>query len=50
LPKEVIIGCILRGDATMIPRGDTRILAGDMLVVISSDEQEMAAIRELTGR
>lgn len=50
LPKQVIIGCILRGDTTMVPRGDTRILSGDMLVLISSDEQEMAAIKELTGR
>lgn len=50
LPKQVIIGCILRGDTTMVPRGDTRILAGDILVLISSDEQEMAAIKELTGR
>jgi len=50
LPKQVIIGCILRGDTTMVPRGDTRILAGDMLVLISSDKQEMAAIQELTGR
>ena len=50
LPKEVIVGCILRGDMTMVPRGDTRILAGDMLVLISSDKQEMAAILELTGR
>lgn len=49
LPKEVIIGCILRGDKSMIPRGDTRILAGDVLVLISSDNQEMAAIKELTG-
>lgn len=50
LPKEVIIGCILRGDTTMVPRGDTRILAGDMLILISSDQQEMVAIQELTGR
>lgn len=50
LPKEVVIGCILRGDKSMIPRGDTRILAGDMLVLISSDKQEMTAIKELTGR
>lgn len=50
LPKEVIIGCILRGDTAMIPRGDTRILAGDMLVLISGNGQEIAAIRELTGR
>ena len=25
LPKEIIIGCILRGDQSLIPRGDTRI-------------------------
>jgi trk system potassium uptake protein TrkA len=50
LPKEVIIGCILRGEKSMIPHGDTRILAGDMLILISSDKQEMAAIKELTGR
>ncbi len=50
LPKEVIIGCILRADITMVPRGDTRILAGDILVLISSNGQELAAIKELTGR
>lgn len=50
LPKEVIISCILRGDTTMIPRGDTKILAGDMLVIVSGNGQELAAIKELTGR
>ena len=50
LPKDVIIGCLLRGDKTMIPRGDTRILSGDILVLISTDEHELAAVRELTGR
>ena len=50
LPKDVIIGCILRGDKNMVPRGDTRILAGDVLVLISTDEHEIAAVQELTGR
>lgn len=50
LPKEVLIGYILRGEGSMIPRGDTRILAGDLLVLISSDKQELTAIKELTGR
>jgi trk system potassium uptake protein TrkA len=50
LPNEVIVGCILRGEKSLIPRGDTRILAGDTLVLISSDLSEIAAIRELTGR
>ena len=50
LPKEVIIGCILRGDTTLIPRGDTRIMGGDTLLMISGSGQEMAAINALTGR
>lgn len=50
LPKEVIIGCVLRGDQNIVPRGDTRIFAGDVLVLISSDKHEVAAIKELTGR
>ncbi|MGN1026005.1 MAG: potassium channel family protein [Faecousia sp.] len=49
LPKEVIIGCILRGDRTLIPRGDTRILAGDILVLICGSNQEHAALLELKG-
>ena len=49
LPKEVIIGCILRRDQTLIPRGDTRILAGDILVLISGNEPEEIAILELKG-
>ena len=35
LPNEGIVGCILRGDTTLIPKGNTRILAGDTLVVIT---------------
>lgn len=50
LPPEVIIGCILRGEQSIVPRGDTRILAGDILILISSDKQEMTAIRKLTGK
>jgi trk system potassium uptake protein TrkA len=50
LPPEVIIGCILRGDQSIVPRGDTRILAGDVLILISAGKQEMSAIQKLTGR
>ena len=49
LPKEVIIGCILRQHQTLIPRGDTRILGGDVLVLISGNEQEEIALLELKG-
>lgn len=50
LPKEVNISCILRGEKTMIPRGDTRLMSGDILIMISSIENEVAAIKKLTGR
>lgn len=49
LPREVIIGCILRGEQSIVPRGDTRILAGDVLILISADKQEISAIHKLTG-
>ena len=50
LPKEVIVGCVLRGDHSLIPRGDTRIHENDTLVVIAGSGQEKDAIRALTGR
>lgn len=50
LPQDVIIGCVLRAEKVMIPRGDTRILAGDMLVLISGNTTEIADIEVLTGR
>jgi K+ transport systems, NAD-binding component len=50
LPRQVIIGCIMRGENSMIPRGDTQILAGDVLVLISSGDDESAALQALLGR
>lgn len=47
LPKEIIIGCVLRGDKSLIPRGDTRIMAGDDLLIIASDQNKMQQIKEL---
>ncbi len=50
LPKETVVGCILRGDNTIIPRGDTCIFSGDTLVVITSNGQELNTIHALTGK
>jgi trk system potassium uptake protein TrkA len=50
LPKQVIIGCVQRGSESLIPRGDTRIQARDVVILISSDDYETAAIEELNGR
>lgn len=49
LPRQVIIGCILRGNSTMIPHGDTRICAGDVLILICDSAQRSDAIYALTG-
>lgn len=50
LPKDIIVGCLMRDTITMIPRGDTEILANDKVVLISTREQKSAAIKELIGR
>lgn len=49
LPKEIIIGCILRGDQSLIPRGDTRVTEGDVLLMITSDKNKLEEMKELTG-
>lgn len=48
-PKDTIVGCVLRGDRTIIPRGDTRILSGDTLVILTVYGQEMLVADLLTG-
>lgn len=50
LPQEVVVGCVLRRDSAIIPRGDTRINVGDTLVMIVRNGQEQEAIRVLTRR
>lgn len=50
LPNEVVVGCILRQDQAIIPKGNTRIAANDTLVVIAGNGQEMEAIEILTGK
>lgn len=49
LPSDVIVGCVLRKDRSIVPRGDTRISAEDTLILIASDKQEIAAVQILTG-
>lgn len=49
MPSEIIVGCILRKDTTIIPRGETVILADDTLIMIAEAGEEEKAIRILTG-
>ena len=47
IPKEIIIGCLLRGSQSLIPKGDTRLMEGDNLLIISSDKDKMHQVKEL---
>ncbi|MDR1906148.1 MAG: NAD-binding protein [Clostridiales bacterium] len=48
-PNNVVIGCIMRGDRVVVPRGETRIHAGDILMIISADQKDIQGIKEITG-
>jgi len=50
LPKEAIIGCVIRGNENIIPSGITQICAHDTLLLIASAESEEGAIKIITGR
>ncbi|MDR2047400.1 MAG: NAD-binding protein [Clostridiales bacterium] len=48
-PHNVVVGCIMRGDRVVVPRGETKIHAGDVLMIISTDQNDIQEIKELTG-
>lgn len=49
LPKETLLSVIIRGENVVIPRGDTKLLPGDKVILISTPESQGPAIRILTG-
>ncbi len=50
IPAQAIIGYILRNDQGIVPRGDTRILTGDTLIVICDTSVRALVTREMTGQ
>ena len=50
LPKDIIVGCILRDAETLVPQGSTYIKTGDFLIVIVNEAKQQEAILALTGR
>ncbi len=50
LPKEVIVGCILRGNDSIVPHGSTVIEENDTLLLISSKANELEAIKLILGK
>lgn len=49
LPREVIIGCIVRGEQSIIPSGDSRLRAGDIIILITTGEEQEKAVQILSG-
>ena len=49
LPSESILVALFRGDETVIPRGDTAILAGDEVVALTAPDQEDRLREQLVG-
>ncbi|MDK2918639.1 MAG: trk/ktr system potassium uptake protein [Candidatus Petromonas sp.] len=50
LPKDAIVGCIIRGNNTVIPRGDTIIQRGDRLIVLSLAAAQPDVLKSIRGR
>ena len=50
LPGEIIVGCIIRGDDMLIPRGDTRLRIGDSLVLLCRYDRQRDFVMKLAGR
>jgi trk system potassium uptake protein len=40
LPEESVLVCVFRDDDTIIPRGETRLLAGDQVIALTTPELE----------
>ena len=40
LPMESVLVCVFRGEATLIPRGDTRLAAGDQVIALTTPDLE----------
>lgn len=48
LPKEAVIGCIVRNEDAVIPRGDTVIEINDRLIIITLDDTRLKVIKAVT--
>ncbi|MDD2415020.1 MAG: NAD-binding protein [Eubacteriaceae bacterium] len=48
-PADTVVGCIIRNGKSVIPGGDSVILPGDRLIVITSNANSTNTIQALTG-
>lgn len=48
--KDAIVGCILRNEEAIIPRGDTKIQEGDKLIILTLPRSQSYILKVLSGR
>lgn len=49
LPEGSLVGCIIRNETMIVPRGNSELQQGDRLIVISEPEQEKQVLQYLIG-
>ncbi len=50
MTKDAVIGCIIRGSESFIPRADTQLYSGDKLILSCYEKDRIAVTRELAGK
>lgn len=50
LPRDVIVGCIVRGDRSIIPSGNTKLLTGDIVILIVNGAVKEEVVKIFTGQ
>ena len=50
MPYEAIIGCIIREGLPIIPRGNTTVIAGDRLIVLSLPQVQSETLKSIKKR
>lgn len=50
IPEQAIIGCIIRGVNSIIPKGHTKILADDKLIILSPPQVQGDIIKRIVGK
>lgn len=49
LPKGTIISCIIRDAEVFVPGGESKIMAGDRLVVMTTPKNQLEAVKAIVG-
>jgi len=50
IPHDSVVGCIIRKETAVIPRGNTRIYENDKLIILSLPKVQSEVLRAIRGR